>query len=146
MARGTSTPSCVGERDRERQVLLPQRPDVVEHAVPEVVVVERRGGGAVHDRARAAGDRVGVPDHLAELDQVESGGLGQPLRLGRGGERDEVHQVAGQLHPGAGAERPGVDDLAAHQRERRPRGGEGLVGPADHDRQRAVGGAHRRRR
>ena len=63
-----------------------------------------------------AGDRVGVPDHLAELDQVEPGRLGQPLRLGRGGEGDEVHQVAGQLELGAGADRAGVDDLASPSR------------------------------
>ena len=98
---------------------------------------------AVHDRARSAGDRVGVPDHVAELDQVEAGRLGQSLRLGGRGERDEVHQVAGQLELGAGADRPGVHHPRAHPGEHRLAGRERVGLAADHDRQGAVGRAHR---
>ena len=46
--------------------------------------IERGGAGAQHDRARAAGDLIGVADHLAEQEEVDPGGVGQPLGLADG--------------------------------------------------------------
>ena len=135
-------PEPPGQSDGVVEVLLAQGPHVVEDPEPAVVRGDRRGGGAVHDRARPAGDRVGVPDHAAQVDQVDAGRLGQPLRLTRGGERDEVQEVAGQLGGRARPDRAAVDDLAAQQRERLGARRERLIVTADQDRQRAVVGTH----
>ena len=95
----------------------PPAPARGRRSAPGVVGRQRRRGLAVHDRPGSAGDRVGVAHHLAERLQVHPGGLGQPLRLGDGGEGDEVDQVARQLHRRPRPDGAGVQHPAPHQRQ-----------------------------
>ena len=120
----------------------PKRAGVGEDLVEAVVRRQGRRRVADHDRPGTAGHRVAVAHHPRELPEVEPGRLGQALGLARGGEGDEVHEVAGQLGARARAGRAHVHDEAG------PAGEHGL-GPlvgvavaADHRGQRALVGAH----
>ena len=92
--------------------------------------------------SRPPGDLVRLADDVAELDQVEPGGLGEALRLTDGDERRVRDQVPRELHTRPGTDRSGADDTG------RPR--EALTAPVDrvrpaagHHDERAFGRAHR---